>query len=188
MRRLLAVVAIVAVAAGCKPPPMMGGGWAWDPSPAHPITVDNRSGLDLSAVSKWNDAAGTTIFAVLPAGDPAGVSADVVFEPLTPICPLGDCTQRRHMWVQVVTAGPFVTHCVIHYDPTFRPGDPSIWSPNVVAHEPGHCLDYPDDPAVPAPEYRGVMSYERFYDPAWQAAWWWGPDDREMLARDGYGP
>lgn len=76
MKHLLIVVAAVLVLTGCNAPFMLGGGWSWDPSPSHPITVDNRIGVDMAgAAAAVNAAAGTTVFAAYPPGDPGGASA-----------------------------------------------------------------------------------------------------------------
>jgi hypothetical protein len=166
---------------------MMGGGWIWDPSPSRPITVDNRSGLDVAGASaKWNAAAKTTIFA--PSA--AGANANVVFQrEAGPMYRNGVPAQGRiQMWVQIVRSGGYVSKCIIHYDPTYLWGNQQLWSRNIVGHEMGHCLDYPDVPVGAANGYLGVMSYENFTDTNWQAANWWGADDQAMLARDGYGP
>lgn len=186
VRRLLAVLAIVLVAAACNPPAMNGGGWSWDPSPSHPITIQAGASFGWpmqQAADRWNVAAGTTIFAIDTTGNP-----DVTFAPQTPICPLGDCSQARQMWVEYepFRVGGYITHCVIHYDPTWAWLNQYWWNVDIVAHELGHCLDYPDVDGSGG--YRGNRSLINFYDANWRAKYWWGPDDQEMLARDGYGP
>lgn len=188
IRRFIAGAAAVALGVGiltaCNPPAMQGGGWVWDPSPSQPIYIDETSGVDLGSVWKWNYAAGTTIFAI-----GGGNNADVDFQYQSPIYRNGDPAQGQlQMWVQLIRSGPYVSHCIIHYDPNFYWGNQQLWSANIVGHELGHCLDYPDVPAGQGGGYQGVMSYDNFTDPNWQNTYWWQGDDQVMLARDGYGP
>lgn len=185
MKRLLAVLAVLAavlVLTACNPPSMIGGGWIWDSTPSHPIRVDptTNPGFDInSATAVINAAAHETVFGV-------GGGADVDFAPMTPICPLGNCNDRRVMWTYAHRSGPYVDHCTVFYDPTMYWGNAAIWNYQTLAHEWMHCLDYPD--TTGAGGYTGVLSYDNFWDPWWRAKYWWGADDRAMLARDGYGP
>jgi hypothetical protein len=188
MKRLIALVVVLAgvlALTACNPPAMEQGGWIWDPNPSHPILVDDRpQPVDVSALWRWNAAAGTTILAM-----GGGANADITFQSWGRICFNNDCVNGRHaMYVQRTYTGGYVSHCNILYDPTYpaETGNYMALDALTVAHEVGHCLDYPD--VYPPTDYQGIMSNYAFWDQAWRDAHWFGPDDQQMLARDGYGP
>lgn len=195
VRPALAVLLALVTLTGCLPPDLLGQGWLFARQPGNesPITVDNRVqwpfGTIEPALVDWNRAAGHELLRAYPPGQ--GAEANIVFEVQVGICPppWRDCSKdRRHMWVQVFR-GPSreVVHCVIHYDPTIGWTSQQSWTPRVLGHEIGHCLDYGDVQLGNANGYLGVMSYENFYSESWQQAYWWGGDDVAMLMRDGYG-
>ena len=183
MKRL-AIIALLVVLTSCGlPHPGIYMGFLHARDHSGTIVVDNRSHMGVPAdqiVGPWNVMAGRGNFLVaLPRDHPDGANAHIRFEIKSPICPYGDCSDRRAAGIER-TRNPdgSIAWCTIYFDP-WIPALPWSWL-DIMRHEFSHCLDF-TGPLVDAvnPDYKGVASY---YPPSN----WWGAADAEMVTEAGY--